>query len=94
MKIGWKINVVAMAGLLWIGQTSFAQDQEQAAPRQPSSPKARKYTIEEEYVVVGKIAKPQVQFLISREKGSSEEALVLKESFLPKILKAVESPPF
>jgi len=48
----------------------------------------------EDITVVGKIVKPQVQFIISREKGSTEEALELKESFLPKIMDSVKESPF
>lgn len=45
-------------------------------------------------VLVGKIRKPSVQFLISREKGINQEAIELKESFVPKILDSVNEVPF
>lgn len=45
-------------------------------------------------VLVGKIRKPQVQFLISREKGVNQEAIELKESFVPKVIEAVQETPF
>ena len=80
------------AALCFGAPLSMAQDTE---PVKKASRKPKKYVYEgEEIVLVGKIAKPQVQFLISREKGTSEEALELKESFMPKILDALNRPPF
>ncbi len=47
-----------------------------------------------EFTVFGRIVKPRVQFIISREKGTADEALVLKESFVPRILESVRNAPF
>ena len=45
-------------------------------------------------VISGNVEKPQVQYFISREKIRDVTPLDLKESFLDRILKAVEKEPF
>ncbi len=65
--------------------------QEQGATR-PAA-RGKKINIDE-LQIVGKIAKPQVQFIISREKGSMDDALTLKASFVPKIIESVQEAPF
>ncbi len=92
MRIYRKLGMLLALALLAGGSVASAQDQEQ--PKRTAT-KPKKYVYKgDEIVLVGKIAKPQVQFIISREKGTSEEALELKESFVPKILDALNEPPF
>ncbi len=89
-----RCTIALLLGLALLAGAPGAVAQDQGQPRKPAT-KPKKYVYEgEEIVLVGKIAKPQVQFLISREKGTSEEALELKESFIPKILEALDEPPF
>lgn len=45
-------------------------------------------------VLQGKIRKPQVQYIINREKGINQEAITLKESFVGKVVEAVKETPF
>lgn len=45
-------------------------------------------------IIKGAVEKPQVQYFISREKIRDVTPLDLKESFLNRILKAVEKEPF
>ena len=66
---------------------------QEAEPKPAPSARSQKYTYEE-VKIIGKIVKPQVQFIISREKGVGDEALVLKDSFIPRILESVEEAPF
>lgn len=46
------------------------------------------------FVIQGNVEKPQVQYVISRQKIRDVNPLDLKESFLHKIVKAVENEPF
>ena len=46
------------------------------------------------FVIQGNVEKPQVQYFISREKIRDVTPLDLKESFLDKIVQAVEKEPF
>lgn len=48
----------------------------------------------EALVIQGNVEKPQVQYFISREKIRDVTPLDLKESFLSKIVEAVEKEPF
>lgn len=45
-------------------------------------------------VIKGNVEKPQVQYVISREKLRDEPPLDLKESFLDRVVKAAEKEPF
>lgn len=47
-----------------------------------------------ETVVVGKVQKPEIQILITKQNLTPKYELELKESFLPKIVQAVEGKPF
>ena len=91
MRINWKTIVLGLIFYLMFGSACFGQDHTGGSS---ASSKTKKYVYEGNIVLVGKIAKPQVQFFISREKGTSDEALTFKENFVPKILKSVENPPF
>lgn len=44
--------------------------------------------------VTGKIQKPEIQIYISRQNLTPKYTLDLKESFLPKVVRSVESKPF
>ena len=46
----------------------------------------------EEIKIVGKIQKPEIEILITKQKPPYE--LTLNESFLPKVIESVESKPF
>lgn len=48
----------------------------------------------EEFVVVGEVLKPEITVVISRENLNKAYELKLDESFLDKIIKSVERPPF
>lgn len=48
----------------------------------------------EDLVIEGEVLKPEVTVVISRENLNKAYDLELKESFLPRILEAVEKPPF
>lgn len=75
---------VVLLSPLFVG-TAVAQD---------DGGKRRAKLVIDSGVLVGKIRKPSVQFLISREKGINQEAIELKESFVPKILDSVNEVPF
>lgn len=47
-----------------------------------------------EIVVQGKIQKPEIQILITKQNLAPRYELDLKESFLPKVAAAVKSKPF
>ena len=49
---------------------------------------------DDELVIVGEVQKPEVTVVISRENLNKKFELELKESFLPKIVEAVEKAPF
>ena len=69
--------------LFWLPASAFAQDEVDA------------YAFEDdEFVIVGKVQKPEVTVVIARENLNKSYQLDLKESFLPKIVKAVEKAPF
>lgn len=48
----------------------------------------------EETAIVGKIQKPEILIFISRTNLNQDAPLVLRESFVPRIVKSVESKPF
>lgn len=48
----------------------------------------------EEEKVVGKIQKPEIQILITKQNLTPKYELELKESFLPKIVRSVDLKPF
>ena len=92
MKILMKNACFALTFVCLSASTVFAQDD---GAGRGSAPKRQKIKLDDDvYVIKGKIVKPQVQFIISREKGISEEAIDLKESFVPKILDSVQDSPF
>ena len=47
-----------------------------------------------EFVVVGEVLKPEITVVISRENLNKAYDLKLEESFLDKIIRSVEKPPF
>jgi hypothetical protein len=48
----------------------------------------------EEEVIVGKVHKPEVMMVITRQNLEGTYSLELRESFLPKIVRSVEQEPF
>ena len=48
----------------------------------------------EEEVIVGKVHKPEVMMVITRQNLEGTYQLELSESFLPKIVRSVEQEPF
>ena len=48
----------------------------------------------EEEVIVGKVHKPEVMMVITRQNLEGSYSLELRESFLPKIVRSVEQEPF
>jgi len=48
----------------------------------------------EEEVIRGKIQKPEVMMVITRQNLNDTYSLELRESFLPKIVESVDSKPF
>ena len=48
----------------------------------------------EEIKIVGKIQKPEIEILITKQKLTPPYELTLNESFLPKVIESVESKPF
>ncbi len=48
----------------------------------------------EEEVIVGKVHKPEVMMVITRQNLKGTYSLELRESFLPKIVRSVEQEPF
>ncbi len=59
----------------------------------PTAARAGRFVFEEE-VIVGEVQKPEVTLTISRENLNKAYDFELKESFLPKIIEALEKPPF
>lgn len=74
--------VVALlgAGALAISGSAYAQ-----------SSRTIRFEAEE---LVGKVRKPDIQILVSRQNLSEPYQLELKESFIPKIIESVERKPF
>ena len=48
----------------------------------------------EEEIIRGKVHKPEVMVVITRQNLQGAYTLELRESFLPKIVRSVETPPF
>ena len=59
----------------------------------PARAEARRFVFEEE-IIEGEVQKPEVTVVISRENLNKAYQFELKESFLPKIVEALEHPPF
>lgn len=64
-----------------------------SGPAQAQSKRVRVVIVEDE-VIRGEVQKPSVQILIARQDLSSSDQLELQESFIPRIVKSVESKPF
>ncbi len=60
----------------------------------PAVARAERAITFEESKVVGKIQKPEIQILITKQNLTPKYELELKESFLPKIVQSVDSKPF
>lgn len=85
--VKWTLVAILFSlGLGSISVPAFAQDDR--------ANRKRAKLVLDSGVLVGKIRKPSVQFLISREKGINQEAIELKESFLPQISEATKEAPF
>lgn len=85
--IKWVVLVLLLGMMGGLGSSSaFAQDDK--------ANRKRAKLVLDSGVLVGKIRKPSVQFLISREKGINQEAIELKESFLPGVRDATKENPF
>lgn len=61
---------------------------------QPAWAQARQTFRFEEEVIVGKVHKPEVMMVITRQNLKGTYSLELRESFLPKIVRSVEQDPF
>ncbi len=48
----------------------------------------------EETVIEGKVQKPEITIFISRQNLDTDYNLVLRESFIPKIVQSLEKKPF
>ncbi len=59
----------------------------------PASAQGRRLVIEET-VIEGKVQKPEITIFITRQNLETDFSLVLKESFIPKIIESVEKKPF
>lgn len=83
-----RLNILLAASALLLGSSSaFAQSGGSGDVRQI------KYDFAP-IIIKGNVEKPQVQYFISREKIRDVTPLDFKESFLDRILKAVEKEPF
>lgn len=60
----------------------------------PTAARAERAITFEEQTVIGKIQKPEIQILITKQNLTPKYALELKESFLPKIVQSVDLKPF
>ena len=88
MKTTW---IVAALFALASSQPATAQDAAGAVGAKP----LKKVTYEFEAIVIqGNVEKPQVQYVMSREKLQQATGLEKKESFLDRITKAVKEEPF
>lgn len=54
----------------------------------------RAITFEKAESIVGKIQKPEIQILITKQNLTPKYDLELRESFLPKIVQSVDAKPF
>ena len=80
------------AGVIAIALLTFAAPAHAASPRRSAPPKHVEM-IDEPLVIVGKLQKPQVFYVLSRHKLQYER-MSLKRSFLPEIRRSVRSNPF
>ncbi len=64
------------------------------SPNAQAQSKRVRVVIVEDEVIRGEVQKPSVQILIARQDLSSTDQLELQESFIPRIVKSVESKPF
>lgn len=76
---------LALTLALTLGVTAAAEAQDKKAP-------SRRFAIGE-IKIEGQIQKPQAFYILQRS-SLNFEGLELKNSFLPKIIKSVEQPPF
>lgn len=60
----------------------------------PMTARAERAITFEEQTLVGKIQKPEIQILITKQNLTPKYELELKESFLPKIVQSVDMKPF
>ncbi|MDP2306376.1 MAG: hypothetical protein Q8P18_10160 [Pseudomonadota bacterium] len=60
----------------------------------PAVARAERAITFEEQTLVGKIQKPEIQILITKQNLTPKYELELKESFLPKIVQSVDLKPF
>jgi hypothetical protein len=58
-----------------------------------ASAQGRRLVIEET-VIEGKVQKPEITIFITRQNLDTGYSLVLRESFIPKIIESVEKKPF
>ena len=59
-----------------------------------SGPASAGRLVFEEVVIEGEVQKPEITVVISRENLNKSYNLELKESFLPKIIQALDNAPF
>jgi hypothetical protein len=59
-----------------------------------STASAEKMVFNEEFVVEGEVQKPEVTVVITRQDLNKNQVFELKKSFLEKIIKSLEQPPF
>ncbi len=64
-----------------------------AAPAASAQDRRVRLLLEEEKIV-GKVQKPEVQMFISRQNLNTDATLVLRESFVPRIVESLEKRPF
>lgn len=60
----------------------------------PTAAHAERAITFEEQTLVGKIQKPEIQILITKQNLTPKYELELKENFLPKIVQSVDLKPF
>ena len=86
----WTTRIVFVM-LMASTQGAWAQDSSSGA----SAGQIKKVKLDlDELVYTGNVEKPQVQYSLSREKIRDITPLDLEESFLGKVVKAVEKKPF
>lgn len=59
-----------------------------------STASAERMIFNEEFVVEGEVQKPEVTVVITRQDLNKNQVFELKKSFLDKIIKSLEYPPF
>lgn len=65
-----------------------------AAPAHAAKKKRFTFSAESAEEVEGKVHKPEVGYVLTRQEQEDLETLQLKESFLPKIIHSLEKKPF